>query len=97
MKMFNLKLNNTKRENTLIVKKQKYKQEYIRGAYPIFNFFSLYERHEFKELLRIVVGSAPIYKVGPKTTISKDIDIKVLLDLGIEIPIMLPYFIKNIL
>jgi hypothetical protein len=45
------------------------------------------------ESVSIAVGSAPIHKIGTKNTVSKDIDIKVLSDLGIDILIILPNFI----
>jgi hypothetical protein len=59
------------------------------------NCLLLYKEHEFMELVCIAATSVLIHKFGIKFTASKDIDIKVLLDLGIEIPIILPYFIKK--
>jgi hypothetical protein len=58
-------------------------------------FLLSYKEHEFTESVSTAVASVPIYKVMIKNTISKDIEIKVLLDLDVKVPIILSYFIKK--
>jgi hypothetical protein len=78
------------------VKKQKHEQEPIIGAGLMLNFFLSYEEYKFMESISIAVASTTIYKVVTKSTISKDLEIKVLSDPGMEVPIISPYFMKKI-
>jgi hypothetical protein len=93
-KMFNLRRKKTIIENPAIVKK-KYEQELIIGAYLMLNYLLSYEGYKFTELVNIAVTSVPIDKVITKNTVSKYIDIKILLDSVAEVVIILPYFIKK--
>jgi hypothetical protein len=98
-KLYNLKRNNPTKENTPAVKKQKHEQEPIIGTHPMLNFLLSCDNHVFSEPVSTAAASALAHKNVLQNVVNKEgyknIEIKVLLDPGAEVPIISPYFMQK--